>query len=106
MPDAPDQFSAEPRRRLRVVAGNEADNVFEIINGRPGEDYLVVHVATSFSTSSMDLPSPRSSESKPFWMAATTSRRLLISSKLASSGSCSTVSSTIRLAVIKSLCYE
>src|SRR5665213_434408 len=95
------QFSAETCRNHLVIKRNETNNGSKIINGRLGKDYFVVHDATSFSTSSMDRPSPRSSESSPFWIAATTSRRLAISSKLASSGSCSTVSSTIFLAVIQ-----
>src|SRR5665213_2821605 len=104
MPDAFNQFYAELRRCFPAVIRDEAGNAFEVVNGRFGKDYFVVHDATSFSTSSMDLLSPWSSESNPFWMAATTSRRRVISSKLAFSGSCSTVSSAIRLAVMESLC--
>jgi len=48
MPDTLNQFSAKPCAGFLIVLGNEADNAFEVVNGRFGEDYFVVHDATSF----------------------------------------------------------
>jgi hypothetical protein len=54
------EFKAELLRPLRVVAGDVADNLLQVLDRARGENYYEIHDGSVCATSSSGVPSPRS----------------------------------------------
>jgi len=95
------QFIREGFCALRIIARDKANNIAQVVSRSRRPDYLASHVASCRLTSSCGIPSPRSSWSRPFWMAARNSILSAISSKETSSGNSLIVSKTSLFCVIR-----